>query len=149
MNHVRRPQVAYLVLIYYLGFLALLAALYLVKRSQGAGRSVGMLAFGVLALAIPALLWLVYYRVVLPLAWLVRLFTFWSHHQRMQRSLALASGVSLWLLIGFLAITAGYLIAGWLILGLGLGIVSIAYESRIELMAWLNAHREQNPTPRE
>lgn len=143
MNLFRKPYAGYLVLAYYLGFLALVGALYLVNRTQRATLGGSLVAIGILLLTGPAVLWLAYYRVVLPLAWLARMGMAWGRHQRTKWSLALAALVGIWLFGVALALWTGYLLVGLLALAVGLGLLSIAYELRVELIASLNErHRK-------
>lgn len=148
MNLFRKPYAGYLVLAYYLGFLALVGALYLVNRTQRARLGGSLVVMGILLLTGSAVLWLAYYRVVLPLVWLARMSIAWSQHQRAKWSLALAAIMGIWLFGVALALWTGYLLVGLLALGVGLGLLSIAYESRVELIASLNERHRKHAQDR-
>jgi hypothetical protein len=144
MNLFRKPRPVYLTLAYYLIYLTLVGALYLVNRTQGITLVGNLLVWGILLMVAPAALWIAYYRVVTPLVWLVRMCIVWSQHQRATWTLALVTMVAVWLFSAALALWSGNLLFGLLTLAAGLGLLSLAYESRVELIARLNERQRKH-----
>jgi hypothetical protein len=148
MSLLKKPLIGYLVLAWYLVYLVLVGALYLVNRAHGVTPGGSLLAIGIVLMAIPALPWIAYYRVVLPLAWLARMCVGWMRHQRRTWTLVITALVAIWLFGAALAFWFGDLLVGLLALGAGLGLVSIAYECRVGLIASLTERLRKRPQDR-